>query len=309
MATLQERVSLLATRIGAECKALHGQIGSLAELPEAQRASLVAAIKNINASLVTINSNISTNAGDIDTAEAAITQLQTDLGALRDQVAAATNINDSAVSTTTTYSSSKIVSEINAAKQAVKNDLLDGAGEAYDTLKELGAAIEANKGLIEAFEEVAAGHVKFDGAQSLTDTQKEQARSNIGAAASADLSALDTRVGTSEGKITTVEGKVSTLEGKMTTVEGKVSTLEGKMEAVEGKAAANEEAIAGHGERLTAVEAKAKKNGEDLVALTTRVGAVETKAGANETAISNLAAAVGNTDTDYVAAFEAALAA
>lgn len=309
MATLQERVSLLATRIGAECKALHGQIGSLAELPESQRASLVAAIKNINASITTITGNVSTNAGDIDTLETNLGNLQEAFETLRDQVAVATNIDDTKASTTTTYSSSKIVSEINAAKQAVKNDLLDGAGEAYDTLKELGAAIEANKGLIEAFEAVAAGHVKFDGAQSLTDTQKEQARSNIGAAAASALSALDTRVGTAEGKITTVEGKVSTLEGKITTVEGEVSTLEGKMKAVEDKASANETAIAGHGERLTAVEAKAKKNGEDLVALTTRVGAVETKAGANETAISNLVAAVGNTDTDYVAAFEAALAA
>ena len=309
MATLQERVSLLATRMGAECKTLHGKIGALTELPEAQRASLVAAIKDINASLVTVNANIGTNAGNITTMQGALDQLEDDLQALQEQIAAATNINDSEVGTTTTYSSSKIVSEINAAKQAVKNELLDGAGEAYDTLKELGAAIEANKGLIEAFEAVAAGHVKFDGAQSLTDTQKEQARSNIGAAAASALSALDTRVGTAEGKIATVEGKVSTLEGKMSTVEGKVSTLESEMDAVEGKASANETAIAGHGERLTAVEAKAKKNGEDLVALTTRVGNVETKAGANETAIANLVAAVGNTDTDYVAAFEAALAA
>ena len=307
MATLQERVSLLATRIGTECKTLHGQIGALSELPEAQRASLVAAIKNINASIVTITGNVSTNAGNITTLQGDLDQVEADLQALQDQVAAATNINDSEVGTTTTYSSSKIVSEINAAKQAVKNDLLDGAGEAYDTLKELGAAIEANKDLIEAFEQVASGHVKFDGAQDLTDSQAAQARTNIKAAAAADLTALDTRVGTAEGKITTVEGKVSTLEGKMTTVEGKVSTLEGEMDAVQELAAANETAIAGHGDRLTAVEAKASKNGEDLVALTTRVGAVETKAGANETAISNLNAALGTIDTDYVATFEAAL--
>ena len=308
MATLQERVSLLATRMGQECKTLHGKIGALTELPEAQRASLVAAIKDINASLVTINSNIGTNAGDIDTLETNLGNLQEAFETLRDQVAAATNIDDSKVSATTTYSSSKITSEITAAKQAVKNELLDGAGEAYDTLKELGAAIEANKGLLEAFEEVAAGHVKFDGAQDLNAEQQAQARTNIGAAAASDHTALAGRVSTAEGKITTVEGKVSTLEGKMTAVEGKVTTLEGEMDAVQALAGSNETAIAGHGERLTAVEAKAKKNGEDLAALTTRVGAVETKAGANETAIANLAAAVGNTDTDYVAAFEAALA-
>lgn len=311
MATLQERVSLLATRIGNECKVLHGRIGSLTELPEAQRASLVAAIKNINASLATITGDVAANAGSITTLQGSLESLQGELDALEEQVAAATNIDDSKVGTTTTYSSSKVMSEIAAAKQEVKNDLLDGAGEAYDTLKELGAAIEANKGLIEAFEAVAAGHIKFDGAQSLTDDQKAQARTNIGAASAADLTALDTRVGTAEGKISTAEGKISTLEGKMSTAEGKVSTLEGKMTTAEGKIADNESALAGHGERLTAVEAKANAaaTAVDLNALTGRVTTVEGKAGANETAIANLAAAVGATDTDYVAVFEAAMAA
>lgn len=39
----------------------------------------------------------------------------------------------------------------------IKNDLLNGAGEAYDTLKELGAAIDANKGAIDVLEDVAIG--------------------------------------------------------------------------------------------------------------------------------------------------------
>ena len=46
MATLEERVSLFATRVGNECKVLHGKIGALTELPEAQQASVLAAIKN-----------------------------------------------------------------------------------------------------------------------------------------------------------------------------------------------------------------------------------------------------------------------
>lgn len=311
MATLQERISLLATRMGAECKALHAKVGTLTELPEAQRASLVAAIKNINASISTIEGNVSGNAGEISTVAGNLAQVAADLKTLQDQVAAATNIDDVNVTTTTTFSSSKIASEITAAKQAVKNELLNGAGEAYDTLKELADLIGANQDAIGSLEAIAAGHVKYDGAQELTDTQKGQARTNIGAAAAADHTALAGRVSTAEGKITTVEGKVSTLEGKMSTVEGKVSTLEGEMDAVEALAAANESAIAGHGERLTAVEAKANAaaTASDVTALTGRVTAVETKAGANETAIANLVAAVGNTDTDYVAAFEAALAA
>ena len=81
------------------------------------------------------------------------------------------------------------------------------------------------------------------------------------------------------------------------------------MGAVEKAASDNASAISAHDTRLGAVEAKANAaaTSEALGALAGRVTAVETKAGANETAIANLAAAVGNTDTDYVATFEAAL--
>lgn len=43
------------------------------------------------------------------------------------------------------------------AANAVKNDLLNGAGEAYDTLKELGDLIDDNQDAIDALETVAAG--------------------------------------------------------------------------------------------------------------------------------------------------------
>lgn len=43
------------------------------------------------------------------------------------------------------------------AATTVKNDLLNGAGEAYDTLKELGDLIDANVDAIDALETVAAG--------------------------------------------------------------------------------------------------------------------------------------------------------
>jgi hypothetical protein len=81
----------------------------------------------------------------------------------------------------------------------VKDELLNGAGEAYDTLKELADLISTNASSIEALEALAAGHVKFDGAQELSDTQKSQARTNIGAASAADLTTLT-------GRVTTVEG-------------------------------------------------------------------------------------------------------
>ena len=200
-----EKILALASAVGAKCKELNAAIGGLSDLSTTAKTSLVVALNEVNAALGVAKTSIQTNAGDIDKVEADVKALQDALDALEEQVASATNIKDDAVGTTTTYSSSKIVSEINAAKQAVKDDLLDGAGEAFDTLKELQAGIEANKGLIEAFEEVAAGHVKFDAAQSLTDEQKGQARTNIGAVSAADHEALAGRVTTAEGKVTTLQ--------------------------------------------------------------------------------------------------------
>ena len=67
----------------------------------------------------------------------------------------------------------------------MKNDLLGGAGEAYDTLKELADALVTNKDAITALQQIAKGHVQFDKAQSLNDEQKKQARANIGALSAA----------------------------------------------------------------------------------------------------------------------------
>ena len=43
------------------------------------------------------------------------------------------------------------------AAAAIKDDLLNGAGEAYDTLKELGELIDANHDALEALETIANG--------------------------------------------------------------------------------------------------------------------------------------------------------
>ncbi len=50
-------------------------------------------------------------------------------------------------------------SSASTAANAVKNDLLNGAGTAYDTLKELGGLIDENQDAIDALETVAAGKV------------------------------------------------------------------------------------------------------------------------------------------------------
>lgn len=105
--------------------------------------------------------------------------------ALQGEVAKKVEIDDAQASGTKTYSSQNVEAKITAAKQSVKDDLLGGAGEAYDTLKELADALVTNKDAITALQQIAQGHVQFDKAQSLNDEQKKQARANIGALSAA----------------------------------------------------------------------------------------------------------------------------
>ena len=72
---------------------------------------------------------------------------------------------------------------------ALKDELLGGAGEAVDTLRELADLIAANADAIDALRDLAAGHVKFDAAQDLTASQQAQARSNIGAVSAEEMDA------------------------------------------------------------------------------------------------------------------------
>lgn len=71
----------------------------------------------------------------------------------------------------------------------LKNELTGGAGEAYDSLKELQTILENGKAELDALKELAAGHVKYDAAQGLTASQQAMARSNIGAVSGAEMDA------------------------------------------------------------------------------------------------------------------------
>lgn len=124
-----------------------------------------------------------TVAAAIDDVYSKQTQLQTAI----DAKAAIDDAN--AKSTTTAYSAKKVEDLLVALKQAVKNELLGGAGEAVDTLKELADLISTNKDAIAALQTIANGHVRFDASQTLTEEQKTQARTNIDAVSSAQLSA------------------------------------------------------------------------------------------------------------------------
>lgn len=231
--TQSQQIEALAIRVGTEIKSAYAKIGKLADLKTTDTTAIVAAINetvdSISAAQTTLNAyatrlsavetKASTNASDIAAAKGNITTLQTnlttvknDLKALSDKVDALTQIDDTKVSQTTTYSSTKITSEISAAKQEVKDDLLGGAGTAYDTLKELADLIITNKDAITALQTLAAGHVKFDGAQSLTTAQQTQARSNIGAADAATVTSYGTRLTAVETKASTNATNIASLK-------------------------------------------------------------------------------------------------
>lgn len=200
MATLDGQIQALATQLGTDIKQIITNQGNLSALTTTQKASLVLAINELKAELGTIDANL---------------------------------IDDSAPSSTKTYSSNKIVSEIQTKCQEVKDALLGGAGEAFDTLKELADLIEQNKDLIESLQTLAGSHVRYDAAQELSPQQKTQARSNIGAADDTDYQATKTAVGTVANLQTTEK---TNLVGAVNEVLGVANTAKTTAEGAQTKA-------------------------------------------------------------------------
>ena len=182
-----ENLVAFALAVRAKCQAILDNQGSLASLTTEAKTSLVDAIDEVVASVAT----------------------------LKDQIANKSEIDDTKSTAANAWSAVKISDEISTAATNLKNDLLGGAGEAYDTLKELADLIATNQDAIKALQDLAAGHVKFDAAQSLTSDQKAQARTNIGAAATEHTHA-----------ITDVTGLQDELDAKATKAEVGDTTID-----------------------------------------------------------------------------------
>lgn len=183
---LSTKLQSALTVIGQDVKALLAKQGDLTTLTTTQKASLVVAINEVQAAVAAI---------DVKSV-----------------------IDDTAASTTKTYSSSKIASEITSAIGTLKSDLLGGAGEAYDTLKELADLIANNKSAIDALGEIAAGHVRFDQAQTITDEQKLQARTNIGAASQAAVEAAQSAAEAAQSTADTAKATADTATTNIGTI-------------------------------------------------------------------------------------------
>ncbi len=148
MSTLIVRISDLATRMATECKSLRTLVNAngadLSALTTTQKASLVAAINELKTALDALGTPIT--------------------------------ISDSTSSTTQVWSSSKVASEITAAKNA----LTSGAAAALDTLSELAAALGNDANFASTITTALGYRLRFDAVQTLTTEQKTQACANLG---------------------------------------------------------------------------------------------------------------------------------
>ena len=155
MATLETRITNLATRIATECKALrtllNGNQPSLAALSTTDKTNLVAALNEVK------------GLADAATAAAAGAALIDD----------ATN-----ASLTRTYSVTKIRDLVTTSIAA----LTTGAPAALDTLDELAAALGDDANFAATVTAALSNRVRVDtGAQGLTAGQRANARANIDA--------------------------------------------------------------------------------------------------------------------------------
>jgi capsid protein len=151
--SLATRIESLVIRVAQEFNDVRAKAGNLANLTTTDKSNLVAAINELKAAVVA--SNV---------------------------------IDDAHIAATTTYSSNKIVSLLDA----LKTEILGGADAAYDTLVEIQQLLQNGTSGLDALLAAVNNRVRFDAAQSLTVAEQLQARSNIGAVAATDVGNTDT---------------------------------------------------------------------------------------------------------------------
>lgn len=146
--SLETKIIALAQAIGADVKALKASDGDLTALSTTAKGNLVAAINELFTMASSTGATIDDGAG--------------------------------AGATAVAWSADKIVSEIAIARQGAKDDVVNGAGAALDTLKELADALDNDPNFAATIASDLANRVRYDAVQTLNTTQKLQACTNIG---------------------------------------------------------------------------------------------------------------------------------
>ncbi len=151
--SLATRIESLVIRVAQEFNDVRAKAGNLANLTTTDKSNLVAAINELQAAVVS-----------------------------------SAVIDDAHIAATTTYSSNKIVSLLDA----LKTEILGGADAAYDTLVEIQQLLQNGTSGLDALLTAVNNRVRFDAVQTLTAPEQAQARSNIGAVAASDVGNTDT---------------------------------------------------------------------------------------------------------------------
>ena len=146
--SLETKIIALAQAIGADVKALKASDGDLTSLSTTAKGNLVAAINELYTMAASVGVTIDDGAG--------------------------------AGATAVAWSADKIVSEIAIARQGAKDDVINGAGAALNTLKELADALNNDPNFAATIATDLANRVRYDAFQSLNTTQKLQACTNLG---------------------------------------------------------------------------------------------------------------------------------
>ena len=147
--TRSERIKALVQAVGTDIKALKLADGDLSSLTTTNKANLVGAINELNA--------------------------------LASQPSGA-QIDDLATNgaTDVVWSADKVFDAILEAKNAVKDDIVNGAGAALDTLKELADALGNNPSFASEIATALTKRVRVDAAQAFTALEKKQGCDNLG---------------------------------------------------------------------------------------------------------------------------------
>lgn len=146
--TMETRLIALAQAIGADIKALTTKQGDLTSLATTANGNLVAAINEIYGLLGSVGAIIDDGAGDGDTS--------------------------------VTWSADKIHDSIEAATTALRNSLVNGAGAALDTFKELQDAIGNDPSFAATLATQMSKRVRVDAAQTFTTNEKLHGCNNLG---------------------------------------------------------------------------------------------------------------------------------
>jgi hypothetical protein len=192
--SLETRLTALAQALGTDVKTLTTSIGVLANLNTTAKTSLVLAINEVLAAAAANSTKIGDTGTLTTTATSSLVAAINELNAALGAVDVSGLIDDLAISTVTdkTYSANKITNLIAAATAA----LVDSSPAALNTLNELATALGNDPNFATTITTALGNRVRVDAAQTFTAPEQTQARDNIGAASTAQVSTAQSTANT-----------------------------------------------------------------------------------------------------------------